>query len=899
MLAFAVTSVAACGGGGGGETGGGAVTVLAVLQAAMRGNLESTVIDPTARATAVLEISSNGAVVFAGTGEPGWTSDVVGLHVHRGAAGTDGPIVVDLLAASAGGFDPATHTATGSGTIDAALAAEIANDPSDFYVNVHTTGAPGGLARGQLETFTGLEVWAILEGSEESPVSDPLAHGAATVSIDPLLNVSWMIDLERPAIDDVTMAHIHVGPPGVNGAIQVDFDVPSSTVDATTGIRSGEVTTTFAMVSRLMQDPAGFYVNAHTAVAPGGVARGQCRMETAEVWAILKGSNETSVFDPNARGGMTLQMRAFTSGYAHVATPPLGRAPVGQDIGSMIGAHLHEGLAGVDGAIVADLQAGADYVVSTSTGAAEGTVVLNQSLFTRILSKPDDFYCNIHSPSAPSGLARGQLTTEPVRFAANLLGTNEVPPTDPAFSGFLHSLLVTGIFETSFEVQMVNPAVGLVQMAHIHDGVAGVNGPILVDLFGASDLTIVGDRFQGSTVFDGHLFARLMAFPEGFYCNVHTALFPGGAVRGQCERIGNDVLPTNLVYPTPQVFVTGAPIQTVIPTNLGGNITSYVALTPLPAGLTLNPTNGRITGTPTAITAAANYTIEGSNLAGSTQAVINITVNEGPPISLSYTTPVTYVKDQAITPNNPTATGGAITGYSVNPALPSGLSIHPTTGVISGTPDTLTAAANYTVTGSNGVGNAQAVVNIEVVNAIPAPSNLSYSSNPASYPTGYTITNNVPTVTGTVVSYSVNPALPTGLTLNTTTGVISGKPTAVTAAANYTVTATNGSGSTNVAVNIAITLGAPANLTYTPSIAYPYLSGNAAVSMTPSSEGGAVSSYSLVSGSLPPGVTLNTGTGVVSGTATGGAGQNFPFTVRASNATGNADSSGTAIYVYP
>src|SRR5690606_23594055 len=49
-----------------------------------------------------------------------------------------------------------------------------------------------------------------------------------------------------------------------------------------------------------------------------------------------------------------------------------------------------------------------------------------------------------------------------------------------------------------------------------------------------------------------------------------------------------------------------------------------------------------------------------------------------------------------------------------------------------------------------------------------------------------------------------SPALPAGLTLNTTTGVISGTPMAVTAPADYTVTATNAAGMTTVDVNITV-----------------------------------------------------------------------------------------------
>src|SRR3954467_10073749 len=81
-----------------------------------------------------------------------------------------------------------------------------------------------------------------------------------------------------------------------------------------------------------------------------------------------------------------------------------------------------------------------------------------------------------------------------------------------------------------------------------------------------------------------------------------------------------------------------------------------------------------------------------------------------------------------------------------------------------------------------------------------APTGLSYSTNPASYAQYSAITPNTPSViTGPVVSYSILPALPPGLTLNTTTGVITGTPTADTSMTAYTVTATNASGSTGAA----------------------------------------------------------------------------------------------------
>jgi hypothetical protein len=87
--------------------------------------------------------------------------------------------------------------------------------------------------------------------------------------------------------------------------------------------------------------------------------------------------------------------------------------------------------------------------------------------------------------------------------------------------------------------------------------------------------------------------------------------------------------------------------------------------------------------------------------------------------------------------------------------------------------------------------------------AVAAPSALTYTT-PLSLTLDAAMTAVSPTVTGTVSSYAVSPALPAGLALNTTTGVISGTPTAAQDSANYTVTATNIAGSTTFVVAITI-----------------------------------------------------------------------------------------------
>ena len=85
----------------------------------------------------------------SGQGEVCWdisvsalTTPVILAHIHQGAAGTNGPVVVDFME-PVNGLNGCVHA-------DAALIKEIRQDPAAYYVNVHTTTFPGGEVRGQL-----------------------------------------------------------------------------------------------------------------------------------------------------------------------------------------------------------------------------------------------------------------------------------------------------------------------------------------------------------------------------------------------------------------------------------------------------------------------------------------------------------------------------------------------------------------------------------------------------------------------------------------------------------------------------------------------------------------------------------------------------------------------------
>ena len=85
------------------------------------------------------------------------------------------------------------------------------------------------------------------------------------------------------------------------------------------------------------------------------------------------------------------------------------------------------------------------------------------------------------------------------------------------------------------------PAGSTITVAHIHTGAAGVGGGVLVPLIpaaGSVTLTNGAGSFTQTSAsgIDGPTATSIINNPAGFYFNVHTALNPGGVMRGQLVR---------------------------------------------------------------------------------------------------------------------------------------------------------------------------------------------------------------------------------------------------------------------------------------------------------------------------------------------------------------------------
>ena len=174
------------------------------------------------------------------------------------------------------------------------------------------------------------------------------------------------------------------------------------------------------------------------------------------------------------------------------------------------------------------------------------------------------------------------------------------------------------------------------------------------------------------------------------------------------------------------------------------------------------------------------------------------------------------------------ATGGNDTyTFAVAPALPTGLNFDTATGQITGTPAVLSDATTHTVTVTDQNSPIQTSATFSLT-VLPLPALTTTQVIPAT-----TLTANIEATPFTPVTasdgapaytFAVAPVLPAGLILSTITGQITGTPTAILTATDFTVTVTDGASQTSsktfsLTVNAAAAAG---QIAYTTAGSYSY-----------------------------------------------------------------------------
>ncbi len=159
------------------------------LSANLRGGAEEVPNpgDPDGMGTATVTLNSDSGQVSFTINVSNITLPTAAAHIHEGARGVAGGVVVPLTAPDANG------AASGSAPADAALMQRIMDNPAGFYVNVHTPDFPGGAVRGQLAAAGGAGAPAMMPNTGASAGMTTLIFGLAFLALLTGIGLTWNV----------------------------------------------------------------------------------------------------------------------------------------------------------------------------------------------------------------------------------------------------------------------------------------------------------------------------------------------------------------------------------------------------------------------------------------------------------------------------------------------------------------------------------------------------------------------------------------------------------------------------------------------------------------------------------------------------------------------------------
>ena len=298
----------------------------------------------------------------------------------------------------------------------------------------------------------------------------------------------------------------------------------------------------------------------------------------------------------------------------------------------------------------------------------------------------------------------------------------------------------------------------------------------------------------------------------------------------------------------------------------------------LPAGLSLDAITGTISGLPSSAVLNQPFTVQATDAAGATASLASvITINS----TLSITSgPLPGVSINSAYSQTLAATGGVqpLTWSLTGGVLPTGLTLAPATGVISGIP---TVVGNYSFVIKVQDGNATAAKTFQI--NVSLPLSITTQSIPAAWTAGIAYQAQTLAVSGGTGPYSwstTSGTLPAGIVLSAA-GILSGTPTTA-GSYSFTVRVTDSLGATVSQVFAIRVNAAPAIqplVQATGSVGLAYGQAETVVGGT------APYIWSISLGSLPAGLSIDASSGVISGIPTTAV-QNHSFTLQVSDAIG-------------
>lgn len=458
-----------------------------------------------------------------------------GAHIHIGYAGRNGGVLA--------GLTPNLSSNNLSGVflpddiIELDEESYIMLAERELYVNIHTQDVPSGEIRGQI---TGQQVAlfrAYLSSTNEVPEVETNGHGSVLTE---LLNDNVIIssgsfnDLDSPIDTDIAGGiHVHNGFAGSNGPVAVLLNF---------GETDGKNGVFFASENRMSIDEEAMvnfinratYVNVHTIANQAGEIRGQLNGDANYVFtANLSGAQEVPSVTSPGFGALKIEWNGdhiLSSGSVNSLWSEIDESIAG-------GAHIHMGMPGQNGDVALMLN------FEKQEDSGNGAVFMPSKNMSSVdeeqakMIADRGMYVNIHTDRYPAGEVRGQILREArAYYRANLYGSHEVPSVMTTGIGAVQ-IEWTGsdaILFGSFSNLMGSFDASIAGGAHIHTGLPGQNGPVLIGINPSLDDDLKGGVFaaENNTLETDEDFVNLIRSRD-LYINIHTDSFPPGEIRGQ------------------------------------------------------------------------------------------------------------------------------------------------------------------------------------------------------------------------------------------------------------------------------------------------------------------------------------------------------------------------------
>ncbi len=379
--------------------------------------------------------------------------------------------------------------------------------------------------------------------------------------------------------------HIHKGPAGQSGGVVIPTDLSANNI-AIDGTGKASIfkqvqfpdatinpATTVAVIQDMLQNPSQYYANIHTTDHPAGAMRGQLvKADATVVMGLMKPQNEVPAVPPSNASGIatvTLLRAQDANGAVVQGAAIFNLIYSGLDAVSgttFTGFHIHgAAVPGVTAGVVLNtgIAAGANSVLADPSGSGtlnrrvdvsppDAQFTAEANTLNDLFNNPSSHYINLHTTVNPGGTMRDQVRSTVQTTAQVVLDpANETPPvTGLAASGITEVPIFvvrnadgtiaagTVVFDVNFRgFPAPTTFVGL----HLHQGAAGTPGGVVISSgldanANRLDVGSNGNIFRIVTVADTKGIAaltQLMQTPNGFYENLHTTVFPNGAMRGQ------------------------------------------------------------------------------------------------------------------------------------------------------------------------------------------------------------------------------------------------------------------------------------------------------------------------------------------------------------------------------